>query len=592
MSMNELQKQTNANIQAKANLIWEIATHLVGLFKPHEYGKVILPMTVLKRFDDALRGTKDDVVEMAKKLDAQHVEGAARDGILRTVAKRDFYNTSKFDFAKLLVEPDKIEDYFEEYLQGFSDNVKDIIENFDFDNTVKLMVKGGVLFVTLQEFNSTKADMSPDKITSADMGYIFEELIRKFSESYDEQAGAHFTSRDIIYLMTELLVAPEKTEIMENGCTKTAYDMAMGTSQMLGCLTERLKEISSEADLTCFGQEFNPETYAIAKADMLIKGGNASGMKYGDTLSDDAFEGYEFDYIISNPPFGIDWKREKEAVEKEAKRGYEGRFGPGVPAISDGQMLFMLNGVKKLKEGSGRMAIIQNGSSLFTGDAGSGASEIRKYVIGEDLVEAIVQLPTDLFYNTGIATYIWILTKGKDMNRSGKVQLIDASKCYVKRRKNIGSKRVDLDDTCIDLILKAYEGFENETYEDNGLVVESKVFDNDFFGFTKVTVETAQVDEDGKPILKKGKKQPVKGSTDTEIIPLSEDIVAYMEKNVLPYNPNAYIDSSKNKEGYEVPFTRLFYKFEAPASSDSIFEEIKALEAEETILMKELFGNA
>ena len=325
---------------------------------------------------------------------------------------------------------------------------------------------------------------------------------------------------------------------------------------------------------------------------MLIKGGNASGMKYGDTLSNDAFDGYEFDYIISNPPFGIDWKREKEAVEKEAKRGYEGRFGPGVPAISDGQMLFMLNGVKKLKEGSGRMAIIQNGSSLFTGDAGSGASEIRKYVIGEDLVEAIVQLPTDLFYNTGISTYIWILTKGKDMNRSGKIQLIDASKCYVKRRKNIGSKRVDLDDACIELILRAYEGFDNKSYEDNGLIVESKVFDKEFFGFTKVTVETAQVDEDGKPILKKGKKQPVKGATDTEIIPLSEDIVAYMEKNVLPYNPNAYIDSSKNKEGYEVPFTRLFYKFEAPATSESIFEEIKELEAEETILMKELFGNA
>lgn len=592
MSMNELQKQTNANIQAKANLIWEIATHLVGLFKPHEYGKVILPMTVLKRFDDALKETKDAVVEMAKKLDQQHIEGDARDGILRTVAKRDFYNTSNYDFSRLIAEPDNVEENFEAYLQGFSANVKDIIENFDFDNTVKLMVKGGVLFVTLQEFNSAKADMSPDKITSADMGYIFEELIRKFSESYDEQAGAHFTSRDIIYLMTELLVAPEKAEIMKDGCTKTAYDMAMGTSQMLGCLTERLQEISSDAVLTCFGQEFNPETYAIAKADMLIKGGNASGMKYGDTLSDDAFDGYEFDYIISNPPFGIDWKREKAEVEKEAKRGYEGRFGPGLPAISDGQMLFMLNGVKKLKEGSGRMAIIQNGSSLFTGDAGSGASEIRKYVIGEDLVEAIVQLPTDLFYNTGISTYIWILTKGKDMNRSGKVQLIDASKCYVKRRKNIGSKRVDLDDACIALILKAYEGFENETYEDNDLIVESKVFDKEFFGFTKVTVETAQLDENGRPILKKGKKQPVKGATDTEIIPLSEDIVAYMEKNVLPYNPNAYIDSSKDKEGYEVPFTRLFYKFEAPASSDSIFEEIKALEAEETILMKELFGNA
>ena len=310
---------------------------------------------------------------------------------------------------------------------------------------------GGVLFVMIQEFNSAKADMSPKKITSADMGYIFEELIRKFSESYDEQAGAHFTSRDVIYLMTDLLISPEKEEIKENGCTKTAYDMAMGTSQMLGCLTERLQALSEDAVLTCFGQEFNPETYAIAKSDMLIKGGNASGMMYGDTLSQDKFSGYEFDYIISNPPFGIDWKRERTEVEAEAKKGYDGRFGPGLPAISDGQMLFMLNGVKKLKEGSGRMAIIQNGSSLFTGDAGSGASEIRRYVIGEDLVDAIIQLPTDLFYNTGIATYIWVITKGKEMRRAGNVQLIDASKCFVKRRKNIGNKRVDLDDNCIRL---------------------------------------------------------------------------------------------------------------------------------------------
>ena len=590
MSMNELQKQTNANIQAKANLIWEIATHLVGLFKPHEYGKVILPMTVLKRFDDALMPTKAAVVEMAKKLDTQHVEGAARDGILCRVSGFDFYNTSNYDFAKLISDPDNVETNFEAYLRGFSSNVKDIIENFDFANTVKLMVKGGVLFVTLQEFNSTKADMSPEKITSADMGYIFEELIRKFSESYDEQAGAHFTSRDIIYLMAELLVAPEKAEITAEGCTKTAYDMAMGTSQMLGCLTERLQDVSKDATLTCFGQEFNPETYAIAKADMLIKGGNASGMKYGDTLSDDAFSGYEFDYIISNPPFGIDWKREKTQVESEAKRGFDGRFGPGLPAISDGQMLFLLNGVRKLKTGSGRMAIIQNGSSLFTGDAGSGASEIRRYVIEGDLVEAIIQMPTDLFYNTGISTYIWVLTKGKTMQRSGRVQLIDASKCYVKRRKNIGNKRVDLDDACIRLILRAYEGFADETCEDNGLIVESKVFDNRFFGFTKVTVETAQTDEHGKPVLKKGKKQPVKGASDTEIIPLSEDIDAYMEKNVLPYNPLAYIDHAKDKIGYEVPFTRLFYQFATP--SDEIFAEIKELEAEEAVLMKELFGNA
>ena len=592
MQFNELQKQTNTNIQEKANLIWESATHLVGLFKPHEYGKVILPMTVLKRFDDALAPTKQAVLEMKKKLDATGANEQLIEGALTRTSGYAFYNTSKFDFQKLLADPDNIADNFDDYLKGFSANVADIISRFEFANTVGTMVEGGLLFVMIQEFNSAKADMSPKKITSADMGYIFEELIRKFSESYDEQAGAHFTSRDVIYLMTDLLISPEKEEIKENGCTKTAYDMAMGTSQMLGCLTERLQALSEDAVLTCFGQEFNPETYAIAKSDMLIKGGNASGMMYGDTLSQDKFSGYEFDYIISNPPFGIDWKRERTEVEAEAKKGYDGRFGPGLPAISDGQMLFMLNGVKKLKEGSGRMAIVQNGSSLFTGDAGSGASEIRRYVIGEDLVDAIIQLPTDLFYNTGIATYIWVLTKGKEMHRAGKVQLIDASKCFVKRRKNIGNKRVDLDENCIRLILKAYKAFEDGTFTENDLTVESKVYDNEFFGYTKVTVETALCDDEGKPILKKGKMQAVKGASDSEIIPLQDDIDAYIENNVLPYNAVAFLDRSKDKVGYEIPFTRLFYKFVPPEPSDSIFAEIKELEVEETELMKELFGNA
>ena len=590
MAINELQKQTNINIQEKANLIWEIATHLVGFYKPHEYGKVILPMTVLKRFDDALAPTKEKVLETYKKLNEQGAEGEVRDGALCLASGYSFYNTSKFDFARLLADDKNIEANFEDYLQGFSDNVKDILANFKFADEVKNMVKGNVLYVVIQEFNSKKADMSPDKITSMDMGYIFEELIRKFSESYNEEAGAHFTSRDIIYLMTELLISPEKEEIKENGCYKTAYDMTMGTSQMLGCLTERVKEINEDADLTCFGQEFNPETYAIAKADMLIKGGNASGMKFGDTLSEDAYYGFEFDYIISNPPFGIDWKREKDVVEKEARLGYDGRFGPGLPTISDGQLLFMLNGVKKLKEGAGRMAIIQNGSSLFTGDAGSGPSEIRRYLIEQDLVETIVQLPTDLFYNTGIATYIWVISKDKAEHRLGKVQLIDASKCFVKRRKNIGNKRVDLDDNCIEMIVQAYNECKDELYEKDNLAVESKVFDNAFFGYTKVTVETALTDENGKQILKKGKPQPVKGKTDSEIIPLQENIDEYFAKNVLPYNVNAYMDRSKDKIGYEIPFTRLFYKFVAPRSSEEIFSEFKTLSEEESALMKEILG--
>lgn len=591
MTIDQLQKQTNINIQEKANLIWEIATHLVGLYKPHEYGKVILPMTVLKRFDDALATTKQAVLDMNERLIKSNAEGPVRDGALCKASKYAFYNTSKFDFQKLIADPDNIQANFENYINGYSDNVKDIMEHFKFANEITTMADGGVLFVVLQEFNSKKANMSPDKITSADMGYIFEELIRKFSESYDEQAGAHFTSRDIIYLMTELLVAPEKDIIKEEGCNKTAYDMAMGTSQMLGCLTEKIQDISEDAELTCFGQEFNPETYAIAKADMLIKNGNASGMKYGDTLSEDAFKGYQFDYIISNPPFGIDWKREEKKVKEEAKKGYDGRFGPGLPSISDGQMLFMLNGVKKLKEDVGRMAIIQNGSPLFNGDAGSGPSEIRRYLLENDLIEAIVQLPTDLFYNTGISTYIWVISKNKTKERIGKVQLIDASRCFVKRRKNIGNKRVDLDDNCIDLILKAYNDFINHCYEDNEISVESKVFDNDYFGYTKVVVETPICDESGNPILKKGKPQADKTKSDTENIPLQEDIDEYIKKNVLPYNPLAYLDRKKDKIGYEIPFTRIFYKFVPPTPSEDIFKEIKELELQETELMKELFGD-
>ena len=592
MSMEELQKQTNINVQEKANLIWDIATHLYGQYKPHEYGRVILPMTVIKRFDDSLKDTKAKVLEVAKRLDESGATGMAREAILKKTSGRDFYNVSRFDFEKLLADSTNIAENFVDYLQGFSDNVKDIISYFEFDKEISKMSQNDLLFTIIQEFSSKKGDMSPDKVSSQDMGYIFEELVRKFSESYDEQAGAHFTARDIIYLMTELLIAPEKDEIKANGCSKTAYDMTMGTSQMLACLDERLHEVNKNSVLKCFGQEFNPETFAIAKADMLIKGGDAENMKFGDTLSADQFENYKFDYIISNPPFGIDWKKEQAAVTREAKLGFDGRFGPGLPSISDGQMLFLLNGVKKLKE-TGRMAIIQNGSSLFTGDAGSGPSEIRKYLIENDRLDAIIQLPTDLFYNTGIATYIWVVTgeKAKDTSRLGKVQLIDASKCYVKRRRNIGNKRVDLDDKCIALIVKAYNEFKEKEYAEGDISVESKILDNADFGYTKVTVETAQVDSNGNKILKKGKPVAEKGKTDTEIIPLKEDIEEYFKKNVLPYNPNAFMDRSKDKVGYEIPFTRLFYKFAEPKSSDEIYNEIKELEKEESALMKELFGN-
>lgn len=588
MVMNERQKQTNVNVSEKASLIWDIATHLYGEYKPHEYGRVILPMTVIKRFDDCLKPTKEKVLATYKRV----IDKAAgtKDAVLKDASGYAFYNISKFDLEKLLSDPDNITANFHDYLAGFSDNVKDVISYFEFDKEIDKMSQNDLLYTIIQEFNSKKADMSPDKVTSQDMGYIFEELVRRFSESYDEQAGAHFTARDIIYLMAELLIAPEKEFIKGRAANKTAYDMTMGTSQMLACLDERLKDINKDINLICYGQEFNPETFAIAKADMLIKGGNAENMKFGDTLSNDQFPDYTFDYIISNPPFGIDWKKEKAFVNIEAKLGYEGRFGPGLPSISDGQLLFMLNGVKKLKN-TGRMAIIQNGSSLFNGDAGSGPSEIRRYLIENDMVECIIQLPTDLFYNTGITTYIWLVTKNKSVGRIGKVQLIDASKCFSKRRKNIGKKRVDLDDRCINFILNAYNKFENNEYIDNDISVESKIFANEYFGYRNFTVETAAIDEKGNIILKKGNPVAVKGKTDSEIVPLLDDVDEYFKKNVFPYNPHAFIDDSKTKIGYEIPFTRIFYKFVEPKSSDEIFNEIKELEKEENRLMKELFGD-
>lgn len=592
-------KQTTINISEKANVIWEVATHLSGLYKPHEYGKVILPMTVIKRFNDTLLSTHEKVLAMNKQCDERGIQ--VKDGFLQKAAGHKFYNTSVFTLDKLLDDADNIEDNFRSYLNGFSDNVQDILENFEFDKEITKMSKGNALYIVIQEFCSEKAYMGADKVSSVDMGYVFEELVRKFSESYDEQAGAHFTARDIIYLMTDLLIAGDNESLKQEVVTKTVYDMTMGTSQMLGCLTERIQQINPDADVTCFGQEFNPETFAIAKADMLIKDGNADNMKFGDTLvkqefapenvKGDQFENYEFDYIISNPPFGIDWKKEKDSVEAENRLGDAGRFGAGLPPISDGQMLFMLNGVTKLKD-NGRMAIIQNGSPLFSGDAGSGQSDIRGLLLENDWLEAIVQMPTDMFYNTGISTYIWLVTKEKSPERVGKVQLIDASNMFEARRKCLGNKRRDFSQECIEKIVMAYNEFENKFYDYGEKSIESKIFDNEDFKYTKVVVETPLKDEKGNVVLdKKGRKQPNTELRDSEIIPFKQDIEEYMQKNVYPFNPDAYIDESKTKIGYEIPFTRQFYKYIPPKASDEIFAEIKELEAEETKLMKELFGN-
>lgn len=577
----------STNINAKANLIWEVATKLVGVYKPHEYGKVILPMTVLKRFDDILKPTKQAVLEKYEEVKNFEV----KEMFLTEASGYSFYNTSKYDFEKLLSDPDNIESNFKNYLAGFSENVQDILSNFKFENEIKTMVDNRLLYVVLEEFDSKKASMGLDEVKTEDMGYIFEELVRKFSESYDEEAGAHFTARDIIYLMTDLLVAEEKDILINDNKVKTVYDMAMGTSQMLVCMTDRLHQLNANVKVDCYGQELNPETYAIAKADMLIKGGDADNFRQGDTLDDDKFKGYKFDYIISNPPFGIDWKKQKKSVEDEASKGEAGRFPVGTPKISDGQMLFNLNGIAKLKD-DGKMAIIQNGSPLFSGAAGSGESEIRRYIIENDWLEAIVQLPTDLFYNTGISTYIWIISKGKKENpiRAGKVQLINASNCYENRRKNIGNKRKDLSEDCRKLILKAYDEFANKEYSDGDKKVESKIFDNDDFGFYRITIETPEVDENQKVIKdKKGNIKADSSKRDYENVPLKENIEDYFEREVKPYNENAWIDKKKTQIGYEIPFTRYFYKYVAPEDSDIIEARIRQNEKDIMISLEKLF---
>ena len=587
MGTAELQQRTTINIQEKANLIWAIADKLVGTYKPHEYGNVILPMCVIKRFSDTLAATKQKVIDMNKTLDSRGI--MVKDGFLRSASGYDFYNVSPFTFDGLLSDAENIADNFRSYLNHFSANVIDVIEKFDFDKEITKLSNNGILYNVISEFCSKKAYMGVDAISAVDMGYIFEELVRKFSESYDEHAGAHFTARDIIYLMAEILVAPKKNAMLSEGITATMYDMAMGTSQMLDCLSEKLLAIDEDAQLTEFGQELNEQTFAIAKANMLIKGGDAENMKHGNTLSDDKFEGYKFDYIISNPPFGIEWKNEKAAVEAEHKKGEMGRFGAGLPAIGDSQQLFMLNGVAKLKE-TGRMAIIQNGSPLFKGDAGSGESNIRGYLLENDWLEAIIQIPNDMFYNTGIATYIWIVSKDKSAERAGKVQLIDASKCCVKRRKSLGNKRNEFTDECIALIAKAYNEFAEGIYEDGALVVESKIKANEDFKYSKVVVEQPVCDEQGNPILKRGKPTADSSKRDTESIPWTEEIEAYMAKNVYPYAPDAWIDEKKTKIGYEIPFTREFYKYVAPRSSADIFAHLEELDKAETALMAKIMG--
>lgn len=564
-------------VSEKANLIWSIADKITGVYKPHEYGDVILPLTVLKRFDDVLSETKEEVLKTASEFPETF---AQRDMILKETSKQNFYNTSKYDFKKLLDDPSNIEINFYNYINGYSSEVQDIIENFELERYIKKMANNGILYSTIEAFTSKNANLHPKEVSNIEMGYIFEEIIRRFSESHNEEAGQHYTPREVIELMVNIVFEDQK-DLADASKIKTVYDGACGTGGILSAAMEYASKLNSSSKMLVYGQELNEQTYAICKADMLIKGQEADNIRHGNSLSGDLFPNDKFDYIMMNPPFGREWKNEKNAVEQEAKKGADGRFPAGTPAISDSQLLFLQNAISKMNPEGSKVAIIHNGSALFKGDAGSGESEIRRYVIENDLLDCIIQLPNDLFYNTGIATYIWVLSNNKPSHRQGKVQLINASSYFKKMRKSLGNKRNEMTKEQIKEITKIYGDFvENKA---------SKIFENEYFGYRKVTVLQPELDEKGNIIVdKKGNLVPNKELTDTENIPLLENVNEYMDREVIPFAPNAWIDESKTKIGYEISFTKYFYEYKEPRKTEDIMKEILELDAKLDGVLKEL----
>lgn len=593
---NAILDETARRASEKAALVWGIADVLRGLYKPIDYGKVILPMTIVKRFHDCLAKTHDKVVETNEQMADLEV----REGFLRRASGYEFYNTSKFTWNTLLADPSNIESNFRDYLAGFSENVQDVLfkNGMKFDNEIDTLVDHNLLYQIVKEFSGDKGDFSPEHVTEPDMGSIFENLVARFSEMDD--AGEHFTSRDIIYLMTDLTIAADPRVFDGGHIRKTVYDGSMGTSQMLSCMRERLQALDADANVTTFGQELNPFTYAIAKASALIRGENANNMRAGNTYDEDRFSGYQFDYVIQNPPFGISFAAQADAIKAEHAMGADGRFPTALPGTGDGQTLFVLNGLAKLKD-DGIMAIVQDASPLYKGAPGRAEDDYRRYILENDWLDAIVQLSTDSFVNTGIAIYIWLFDKDKNPSHKGRVLLVDAKDATVKRRKNIGNKRNDITKVCRDLIVKAYgeyhSGEWNDTAEDGHAIrVEAKLFDTVDFGFNRITVLTPERDENGNIILdKKGRPKAVtdekgKRITDTEDVPMDEDIDAYMEREVEPYNPGAFYDKRKIQPGYTIPFTRAFYKYKELESADVIAQRV--LQHEQTLAesLKALFG--
>ena len=565
-----------------SSFIWSVADLLRGDYKQSEYGKVILPFTVLRRLDCVLEATKADV--LAEKA-AREAAGLNPEPFLLRKSGQFFYNTSPLDLKKLMGDQDHIGENLRAYMQAFSPAVRDIFESFEFHTQIDKLAKSGLLYMVTEKFATI--DLHPNVVSNAEMGAVFEELIRKFAELSNETAGEHFTPREVIRLMVNLLFIEDDQALTQPGVVRSLYDPTAGTGGMLSVAGEHLGQLNPDARLVMYGQELNPESYAICKADMLIKGQDIANIIFGNTLSNDGLPGKVFDYSLSNPPFGVEWKKIEKEIRKEAEeQGYNGRFGPGLPRVSDGSLLFLMHLIAKMrpsKDGGSRFGIVLNGSPLFTGGAGSGESEIRRYVLESDLVEAIIALPTDMFYNTGISTYVWIVSNRKPQARKGKVQLIDASSFWQKMRKSLGSKRKELSADHIDEITRLFGDFKEFSREVDGSKVPiSRIFDNDVFGYHTITVERPERDDKGQIVLGlkgKGKGKPVADASlrDTENVPLSEDIASYFKREVLPHAPDAWIDTDKTKVGYEIPFNRHFYVFKPPRPLAEIDAELKGV---------------
>lgn len=570
-----------------SSFIWGTADLLRSSYKQHEYGDIILPFTVMRRLDIVLAPTKQAVLaEAQKEIPAalkqmkSFDEGSLRDKNLKKASGQDFYNTSAFTMEDLVKDADNIKENMTAYIDGFSPEIVDILENFDIYNVINDLDKKGLLFQVTERFCKPDVDLSPESVSSADMGDIYEELIRKFSEVSNETAGEHFSPRDGLALAARLAIAGTEEDLSKPNRIVKVCDPCAGTGGAIAVFSDLVQELNPSAQVIGFGQEINEQSYAIAKSDTILKGGNAANIVLGDTLGpeNERLAGETYGYQISNPPYGVKWEKSKAAVKAEHdEKGFSGRFGAGLPRISDGQLLFVQHMVSKMRspeEGGGRIAVFLNGSPLFTGAAESGESEIRRHLLEHDMVEAIVAMPNDFFFNTGIATYIWVITNSKSSERKGKVQLINANGIFSKMRKSLGSKRKQFTGEQIEEIVALYDAFENA---DPKL---SKVFKNDDFGYTTVTIERPLLDEKGNKVTdKKGNSKPDSSLRDTENIPLNEDVQSYFEREVLPYAPDAWMDRRKDKIGYEIPFTRYFYEYTPLRPSGEVLAEIKELES-------------